>query len=295
MISMHFRYLITIMILFSLFSCENPSKKNITTLLQAWSGKEILFPANSTFTVQDKDTIEFSLAGKYKILTYVDSVGCISCKLQLGKWKTFMEEVNSLGIDSVKFLFFFSPEKRRDFLSTLKSAGFTYPICIDKENKLNKLNHFPTTDMSFHTFLLDKDNKVLAIGNPIHNSKVRELYLKIIRGEKVEQKDESKVVRTKVDIERTSISLGNFNWKKEQITTFVLKNTGNKPLVIEDVNTSCGCTSVEYSKEPTQPGKEIALNVTYKADHPEHFNKTITVYCNAETSPIVLKISGDAK
>lgn len=42
--------------------------------------------------------------------------------------------------------------------------------------------------MNFHTFLLDKDNKVLAIGNPIHNPKVKELYLKIIQGEKVEQK-----------------------------------------------------------------------------------------------------------
>ncbi|MEL5893774.1 DUF1573 domain-containing protein [Bacteroides sp. GD17] len=74
-----------------------------------------------------------------------------------------------------------------------------------------------------------------------------------------------------------------------------MKNIGNKPLVIEDMNTSCGCTAVEYSKEPALPGKEIALNVTYKADHPEHFNKTITVYCNADTSPIVLKISGNAK
>ncbi|WP_373726842.1 DUF1573 domain-containing protein, partial [Bacteroides heparinolyticus] len=35
--------------------------------------------------------------------------------------------------------------------------------------------------------------------------------------------------------------------------------------------------------------------VSYKAEHPEHFNKTITVYCNAEISPLVLQINGDAK
>ncbi len=211
---MNFRNLIIIFILFSLFSCGNQKKEDIAALLKTWSGKEILFPTNPVFTVQDKDTIDFSTLGKYKILTYVDSIGCISCKLQLGKWKTFMEEVDSLGMDSVRFLFFFSPEKRRDLLITLKSERFIYPICIDKENRLNELNHFPASDMNFHTFLLDKDNKVLAIGNPIHNPKVKELYLKIIQGEKVEQKDESKVIRTKVDIGKTSVSLGHFDWKK---------------------------------------------------------------------------------
>lgn len=98
-----------------------------------------------------------------------------------------------------------------------------------------------------------------------------------------------------MSIDKTSVLLGNFDWQKEQMTTFVLKNTGDKLLVIEDVNTSCGGTAVNYSREPVQPGEELSLYVTYKVGHPEHFNKTITVYCNAETSPLVLKISGDAK
>lgn len=292
---MNFRNFIMVFILFSLFSCGNQKKEDVAALLKTWSGKEILFPANPVFTVQGKDTIDFSMTGKYKILTYVDSIGCISCKLQLGKWKTFMEEVDSVGMNSARFLFFFTPEKRRDLLITLKSERFTYPICIDRENRLNELNNFPTSDMNFHTFLLDRDNKVIAIGNPIHNPKVRELYLQIIKGERVGQEDASKVVRTTVDIDRTYALLGNFDWQKEQNVSFVLKNTGKQPLVIEYVKTSCGCTSVDYSREPVQPGKEIQLDVTYKAEHPEHFNKTITVYCNTETSPITLKISGDAK
>ena len=103
------------------------------------------------------------------------------------------------------------------------------------------------------------------------------------------------MINTKVTIDKTSISLGRFNWQKEQKATFTLKNTGNKPLAVQDVNTSCGCTSVAYSKEPVQPGRELNLEVTYKAEHPEHFNKTITVYCNTESSPLILKIMGDAE
>ena len=74
-----------------------------------------------------------------------------------------------------------------------------------------------------------------------------------------------------------------------------MKKVGYKALVILDVASSCGCTTVAYSMEPALPGKDIALEVVYKAEHPEHFDKTITVYCYTENSPLVLKISGDAK
>ena len=132
-------------------------------------------------------------------------------------------------------------------------------------------------------------------GNPIHNPKIRELYVKIIRGESIAIENESKDIKTEVATDKVSILLGVFDWQKEQKAIFTLKNIGDNPLVIQDVATSCGCTTVAYSKEPALPGKEIDLEVVYKAEHPEHFDKTITVYCNAETSPLVLKISGDAK
>ena len=290
---MIFRCLVSIFIFFFLISCGNQKKEDIEILLQSWNEREVLFPEGMIFTVKGKDTVDFLLSGKYKILTYVDSIGCISCKLQLGRWKTLIKEINGDGSESVKFLFFFSPEKRRDFLGTLKSEDFVYPICLDDENKLNKLNHFPS-NMMFQTFLLDQNNKVVAIGNPIHNPKVKDLYLKIIQGEKIGRKDISKKIQTEVSIDKTSFSFGKFDWKEEQKTTFTLKNVGNKPLFIQEVTTSCGCTTVTYSKEPVRPGKETIFEVGYKAEEPGYFNKTITVYCNAKISPLTLKISGSA-
>lgn len=114
-------------------------------------------------------------------------------------------------------------------------------------------------------------------------------------GKSLKPLSDKDVIKTKVDIAETFFSLGNFDWQKEQKVTFTLKNTGAKPLVIENVSTSCGCTSVSYSKEPVRSGNSVILNVSYKADHPEHFNKTITVYCNAESSPILLRIAGNAE
>lgn len=70
---------------------------------------------------------------------------------------------------------------------------------------------------------------------------------------------------------------------------------GNTPLVIQEVNTSCGCTSVSYSEKPIDVGHRLRLQVTYKAEHPGYFDKTITVYCNVTQSPIKLRINGNAE
>ena len=71
-------------------SCKESEKDKIARLVEEWEGKEILFPAHSFFTIQGKDTVDFSLAdADYKVVTYIDSVGCTSCKLQLIRWKLF--------------------------------------------------------------------------------------------------------------------------------------------------------------------------------------------------------------
>lgn len=278
-----------LIVLLTIGSCKESPKEHYAKLLQEWMDKEVRFPANAVFTVQGKDTVPFPLDADYKILTYVDSMGCISCKLQLDRWKVLMKEEN---FQNVRFLFFFSPEKRRDIVSTLRSNAFTYPVCIDERKELNRLNHFPT-EFGGQTFLLDKDNKIVAMGNPIHNPRVKDLYLKIIQGENASTETANPI--TTVSIDRTSINMDKFDWQQEQTATFTLSNTGDKLLAIEMIDTSCGCITVDYKQEPVHPGGSVTLYVAYKAEQPEYFSKTVTVYCNAEGAPIRLTVSGNAK
>lgn len=278
----------------TLSSCKNSKLKEMEDLVQTWDGKMIKFPLDPVFTILDEDTIDCDIQGGYKVLTYVDSTGCTSCKLRLPEWKNFMSVVDSVTSRSVHFLFFLNAKDRKEIRHTLRTERFHHPVCIDVEDSLNKLNAFPN-DVSFQTFLLDENNKVIAIGNPVLNTKVRELYLKVIQGKKVESKKDMKVINTEIGIESTFVSYGSFDWQQAQTATFTLKNIGDKPLAIEGVSTSCGCTTVDYPQEPAQPGKELVLTVTYKAEQPEHFSKTVTVYCNAEASPVKLTVYGDAK
>ena len=95
-----------LVIIFPLFvSCQESEKERIARLVKEWEGKEILFPTHSVFTIQGKDTVEFNyLDADYKVITYVDSIGCTSCKLQLHSWKAWIAEVDSITSGTVAFL-----------------------------------------------------------------------------------------------------------------------------------------------------------------------------------------------
>ena len=205
-------YIMVLLILFS--SCQNKTKNHVIQLVREWEGKEIQFPPNSVFTIQGKDTIKHSGDNcDYKIVTYIDSIGCTSCKLQLQNWKDFILKMDSLNHDKVSFLFCFYPKDKSELRFIFQRDSFEYPICLDENDSFNKLNHFPS-DMTFQTFLLNRNNKVLAIGNPIHNPKIRELYVKIIRGESIAIENESKDIKTEVATDKVSILLGVFDWQK---------------------------------------------------------------------------------
>ena len=249
-------------------------------------------PTHSIFTIQGKDTVDFSLAdADYKVVTYIDSVGCTSCKLQLPRWKQFMQEVDSTLNRPVPFVFYFHPKDMKELRYITRRDAFVYPVCFDEMDDFNQLNQFPG-EMTFQTFLLDKDNKVVAMGNPVHNPKVKELYLKVLTGGK-SIKTETQMTQVSADV--TGIDFGSFPQSEKQEYKFTLTNTGKNVLVIYDVITSCGCTKVDYSKEGIRPGDKAELTVIYEAEKAEHFSKTVTIYCNADNSPLRLKITGNAE
>lgn len=74
---------------------------------------------------------------------------------------------------------------------------------------------------------------------------------------------------------------------------FEFVNNGTAPLIIQKVNSSCGCTTPEWSKAPVAPGKSGKIKVGYNASgRPNKFSKTITVISNAKTQSVILRIKG---
>ena len=282
------KHIFWIMCLWLLASCSESREEAMFRLVNEWKDKSVIIPVRSVFTVQGKDVVDFNYRdAEYKILVYTDSIGCTSCKLQLPKWKRMIAEVDSLTGGSVPFLFYFHPKDPKELRFYLRRDNFTYPVCFEEDDYINRLNRFPS-DMTFQTMLLNKENKVVAIGSPVLNPKIKDLYLEIITGKK---KGTDKSVTT-VSIVDSEKDFGNIPLNEKREHVFKLVNTGDKPLVIYDVVTSCGCTKAKYGKEPVRPGETLDLKVIYNAEDKGRFRKNLTVYCNAEDSPLKFSISG---
>lgn len=271
-------------------ACHNNKREEIARTVEQWQGRTVQMPEGAVFTVQARDTVAMDThAPTHKVLVYVDSTGCTSCRLQLHEWKKFIAEVDSATEGRVPFLFFLTPKSVKEARYITRRDDFTYPICVDMENRLDSLNRFPEEDM-FHTFLLDGDNRVAVIGNPIHNRAVRDLYMKTLTGH-----DTPKSVNTIIEVPVHELDLGTLPIGEEKTVSFTLRNVGERPLIIYDVVTSCGCTAAKFEKAPIKSGKETEITVTYTAEEAGVFNKSITVHANTDDSPIKLRIKGEVR
>jgi len=74
--------------------------------------------------------------------------------------------------------------------------------------------------------------------------------------------------------------------------SFAFSNEGKQPIVISNVQASCGCTTPTWPKEPILPGKSETIEVQYNAANPGGFNKSITITSNAASPSKMLYIKG---
>ncbi|MCX7696763.1 MAG: DUF1573 domain-containing protein [Bacteroidales bacterium] len=79
----------------------------------------------------------------------------------------------------------------------------------------------------------------------------------------------------------------------EAVAEFVFTNTGDAPLLISNVKSSCGCTVPFYPKEPILPGKTGLIKARYDTNRIGKFNKQITVLSNATNGEVSLRITGE--
>lgn len=292
-------YLVTCVMFFSLHSCKKTNKKDKETI-EKWIQKEIRFPQNITFRSASHDTICLGILNcKYKILIYVDSTGCVPCHLSLPEWKTYIDTCKLKRLD-VGFLFVVQSNNYLKLEQTMYMQHFNYPIIYDHKDEFNRLNKLPKEER-FRTFLLDDKNRVLLIGSPITNIKLRELYNNIICGRKkgsiqttdIDNNNSLSKNNTNVQIDRDSVDLGRFSFKEIRHVAFQLKNIGTRPLIIQSVSTSCGCTVAKYDKKPITQGEITTVVLEYKPNSLGYFSKTADVVCNVPEGYVKLKISGE--
>ena len=97
---------------------------------------------------------------------------------------------------------------------------------------------------------------------------------------------------TSMSFDKTVHDYGKIIVDTDNKAFFTVTNTGKKPLIIENVSASCGCTTPKKPEKPIPPGKSDRIEVGF---HPrdgqlDAQEKSITVSANTDSKMEVLKI-----
>ncbi len=92
-----------------------------------------------------------------------------------------------------------------------------------------------------------------------------------------------------LQLKETGFSFGKIPQGRPVNHVFEVVNIGRSPLLLENVQASCGCTTPEWSREPIAPGATVPIKVGYNAYSDGHFNKTVTIfYNNGQTKTLII-------
>ena len=83
-----------------------------------------------------------------------------------------------------------------------------------------------------------------------------------------------------IQLKETAYDFGKIQQGRPVTHNFELVNVGKEPLMLENVQASCGCTTPEWSKDAIQAGATTIIKVGYNAASEGPFNKTITITYN---------------
>ncbi len=85
-------------------------------------------------------------------------------------------------------------------------------------------------------------------------------------------------------LEANTYDFGNITQGEVVERIFKFKNTGNQPLIITNIQTSCGCTTPEWPRDPIMPGTSGEIKVGFNsAGKMNKQTKTLPILSNSIT------------
>lgn len=101
------------------------------------------------------------------------------------------------------------------------------------------------------------------------------------------------VAQPRISSNKETHNFGQIEWKRPVTVEYAITNTGDKPLVLTNVTTSCACSVADWTKEPIAPGAKGIVKASFDAKALGRFEKTVGIYSNAEPHLVYLKFAGE--
>lgn len=253
--------------------------------LSAIIGKEVVFPEGMVWQIQNTPIDYDSTPADYRIVTYVDSAGCTPCQMKLPLWNGVMDELAAAEDTDIELLVVVRSPKTFEIDYMVRNSDFLHLICYDSAGVFSSHNEIPAK-AAHRTFLLDSGNRIIAVGNPTINPKVRDLYKRLILEEEGLSKEE-RLCSTPV------FNFGMAHAGDTIIRQFELQNKGDRLVSIQGLTPSCDCVTASFTQPTISPGGSTRIEVAYIADSiPGRKHRHVDVYYTEKEDPERLTLYG---
>lgn len=156
----------------SLCACSIPIKESREAkIVKELTGKELVFNNNlfADAAKDDQSSRDVFQQKTSKIVTIVN-YDCGPCRESIKKWKEYFNGKNIPFILIVRG----GDEEFYNDIRSKESSSFRY-IYYDMNNMFELTNKIPQ-DIRLRTFLINRENKIRIIGNPLFNKDIAKLY-----------------------------------------------------------------------------------------------------------------------
>ena len=156
-----------------LLLCCNDLEKTIT---KRWKDQVFEISDNLLAINTDTTSADYLVEGnKAKVIVISDSYQCAPCQLRLIEWKKYITKYK----DNVEFKFIVPSKNKYELMAYCVEIGFDYPLFVDINNEYCTSELYPN-NIRYRCFVLDKDNKVKMVGNPVHLSSKIDDFTKVL-------------------------------------------------------------------------------------------------------------------
>ena len=153
--------------------------------MEQFMGQHIIISSDWNAIWNGRDTIMPDLFSEapIKLIVWYDSLGCASCEVsRMYAWDNITAHAEAFSQwFSIYYLFTPKKEDLHKLRIAINGSIFDYPVFIDQDATFVKQNPNLPKNKQLHSFLLDKNNKVVLVGNPLYNPALWDLYKRTIQ------------------------------------------------------------------------------------------------------------------
>lgn len=277
-------YLNILLSTFFILSACSSKDNSIKEIVSEWAGRELTVDYDR-FSIGGDPTVMNPAEYDYKIINYVDSSSCNRCRMKLDLWNLYMSRLDAADANVALFTIVKSKDVE-DVMNIVKSTPYNYPIMLDSLGTFVNKNN-PPDDIRFNTFLLDSDDKIVAIGNPALMPTVGDLFRNIILGDSICETQSPAIVVT------PSRNLGITHPSEIVNTDFLISNKTGEALTLDTIITSCDCISASLRSNRIESQTIARLTATLTPDTIQgSFQRQIYIYFKEIETPSIVHLTG---